>query len=423
MRVEQISIDALVANSWNPNEMDHQIFESLVENIKRFGVLQPLLIRSDMTIIKGEKRWKAARAAAIREVTCVIVESTEEEAKLLTVSLNHLRGRTNEELLASIVSELANHFDLEEIAAHTGFTINELNGLIETLNTEFELDTVQEDEFDVSGALSKIKEPETKFGEVWQLGRHFLMCGDSTSVDDVKKLMNGRKANLVVTDPPYNVAVESTSDVLNADGRGRIMNDDMSDEQFDDFLQKVFMNYSELMDDKSAIYVFHASSYQRAFENAMNDSGILVRTQCVWVKNAFSFGFAQYKYKHEPVFYAHLKGRAPAWYGDFKQTTVWKAGLPVESAEPASVWEVSRGDTSKYVHPTQKPLELLAIPIRNSSRKEDIVVDLFGGSGSTLMTCDQMDRLCLTMELDPVFCDVIKLRFFESTGIKPILLN
>lgn len=153
----------------------------------------------------------------------------------------------------------------------------------------------------------------------------------------------------------------------------------------------------------------------------MNAAGIVVRSQCIWVKNATSFGFAQYKYKHEPVFYAHLKGHAPAWYGDFKQSTVWKAGLPVEHPEPETVWEVSRGDVTKYVHPTQKPLELLAIPIRNSSKRGDIVVDFFGGSGSTLMTCEQLGRQCRTMELDPIFCDVIKKRFFEATGIEPVL--
>lgn len=150
----------------------------------------------------------------------------------------------------------------------------------------------------------------------------------------------------------------------------------------------------------AAIYVFHPSSYQREFEDAMNATGIVSRTQCVWVKNAATFGWAQYRFKHEPVFYAHMKGKAPAWYGDRTQTTVWKDGLPVEDPLPETVWEVSRGDVNKYVHPTQKPLDMLAIPIRNSSQRGDEIVDFFGGSGSTLMTCEQMDRTCRTLELD-----------------------
>ncbi|WP_426450653.1 DNA-methyltransferase [Paenibacillus sp. S-38] len=194
----------------------------------------------------------------------------------------------------------------------------------------------------------------------------------------------------------------------------------MPDEQFKAFLADVFRNYADHMDSKAAIYVFHPYSYQREFENVMNENGIVVRNQCIWVKNAASFGFAQYKRKHEPVFYAHLKGKAPSWYGDMKQTTVWKAGLPVEQPAPETVWEISRGDVTKYVHPTQKPLDLLEIPIKNSSKKGDLVLDLFGGSGSTLMTCEQMGRTCFSMELDPVFCDVIKKRFSEATGIEPV---
>ncbi|WP_235550027.1 DNA methyltransferase [Paenibacillus sp. Soil766] len=148
----------------------------------------------------------------------------------------------------------------------------------------------------------------------------------------------------------------------------------------------------------------------------------MVRSQCIWSKNAASFGWSQYRYKYEPVFYGHLKGKSPAWYGDRKQTTIWKAGLPLEQPEPETIWEVSRGDVTKYVHPTQKPLELSAIPIGNSSQREYIVLNFFGGSGSTMMTCDQMDRTCRTLELDPVFCDVIKKWFYEWTGIEPVLL-
>ncbi len=423
MRIESVPISSLRANDWNPNEMEEHRYLALIESIRKHGVLQPILARSDMTIIKGEKRWRAAQTAGLAEITCVIVETSQEEAKLLTVSLSNLRGRTNEELLSSLLEELSTTFTLEEIGAEAGFLPDELDSLIGGLTTDTELETsAQEDDFDVQRALDEIQEPETHRGDVWQLGRHILMCGDATDQQDVARLMDGAAAALVVTDPPYNVAVESDSARLVADGRGKIMNDDMPAEEFAGFLHAVFGSYASVMAATAAIYVFHPSSYQREFEDAMNAAGITIRTQCIWVKNAASFGWAQYRFKHEPVFYAHLKGKAPAWYGDRKQTTVWRSGLPADEPQPETIWEVSRGDVTKYVHPTQKPLELLSIPIRNSSRRGDLIADFFGGSGSTLMTCEQMDRTCRTLELDPIFCDVIKKRFQEATGIEPVLL-
>ncbi|WP_306766048.1 site-specific DNA-methyltransferase [Paenibacillus sp. IHB B 3415] len=283
--------------------------------------------------------------------------------------------------------------------------------------------SVVEDDFDVQAALDEIKEPETRRGDVWQLGRHILMCGDATNAEDVSRLMAGVKADLVVTDPPYNVAVESESASLVADGRSCIMNDDMSEEEFSNFLHAVFQRYAVVMEETAAIYVFHPSRYQRLFESTMIEEGLQVRIVCIWLKNIATFGWAQYKQKHEPVFYAHLNGKAPAWYGDRKQTTAWRAGLPVKEPFPETVWEVSKGDVTKYVHPTQKPLELLAIPIQNSSRRGDTIADFFGGSGSTMMTCEQLDRSCRTMELDPVFCDVIKKRYEIKTGATPILIR
>lgn len=298
-----------------------------------------------------------------------------------------------------------------------------MDGLISSLPDAPEVEVaVVEDDFDVQRAIDEIKEPEARRGDVWQLGRHRLVCGDATDADDVALLMEGKQAALIVTDPPYNVAVESDSERLAADGRSSILNDDMPAEEFAGFLIAVFERYADIMEPTAAIYVFHPSSYQRKFEDAMNAAGIVVRSQCVWVKNAASFGWSQYRWQHEPVFYGHLRRRSPAWYGDRRQSTVWRSGLLADEPMPTTVWEVSRGDVTKYVHPTQKPLELLGIPIGNSSRLGDVVVDLFGGSGSTLMTCEQMGRECRLLELDPIFCDVIKKRFRESTGIEPVLI-
>ncbi|WP_035295962.1 site-specific DNA-methyltransferase [Brevibacillus thermoruber] len=397
-------------------------YEKLKRSIEEFGYVEPLVWNERTgNLVGGHQRYKIlVNEQGATEVEVSVVDLDETREKALNLALNKIRGDWDEEKLAQVLAELQeSNLDV----TLTGFDQEEATELLsEYQNIEVE-EPVQDDGFDVEKALDEIKEPETRYGDVWRLGRHVLMCGDTTNKQDVLRLMDGQKAALVVTDPPYNVAFESDSAELAADGRGSILNDDMPLEQFVAFLDAVFANYSAIMEPKAAIYVFHPSLYQREFENAMNKAGIVVRTQCIWVKNAASFGFAQYKFKHEPVFYAHLKGKSPAWYGDRKQTTVWRAGLPGEQRDPETVWEVSRGDVSKYVHPTQKPLDLLAIPIGNSSQKGDVVVDLFGGSGSTLMTCEQMGRVCRTMELYPKFCDVIKRRFYEATGIEPVLVS
>lgn len=425
MEIRKIPVSMINPAPYNPRidlQPGDPEYEKLKRSIEEFGYVEPLVWNERTgNLVGGHQRYKIIvneQGATEIEVSVVNLDETREKA--LNLALNKIRGDWDEEKLAQVLAELQES-DLD--VTLTGFDQEEVMELLsEYQNVEVE-ESVQDDGFDVEKALDEIKEPETRYGDVWRLGRHVLMCGDSTNKQDVHRLMDGQKAALVVTDPPYNVAFESDSAELAADGRESILNDDMPLEQFVAFLEAVFANYSAIMDPKAAIYVFHPSLYQREFENALNKAGIVVRTQCIWVKNAASFGFAQYKFKHEPVFYAHLKGKAPAWYGDRKQTTVWRAGLPGEQREPETVWEVSRGDVSKYVHPTQKPLDLLAIPIGNSSQKGDVVVDLFGGSGSTLMTCEQMGRICRTMELDPKFCDVIKRRFYEATGIEPVLVS
>lgn len=419
---EIADIDSLIPNPRNPNQHPQKQKELLAKIIKAQGWRAPITVsnRSGF-VVRGHGRLLAAQFLGVDQVPVDrqdYATEAEEWADLVADNKIAELAEIDEALLKELISDIKEgDLDLEL----TGFTLDEVTELLGPADTDID-PPVTDDEFDVQGALDQIQEPETKYGDVWRLGRHLLVCGDATLPSDVKLLMAGQKAALVVTDPPYNVDVESDSERLAADGRGSIMNDDMPAEEFQGFLNKVFASYAAIMDTKAAIYIFHPSTYQREFENAMNAAGIVVRSQCIWVKNATSFGFAQYKYKHEPVFYAYLKGKSPAWYGDRKQTTVWKAGLPVEDPEPVTVWEVSRCDVNKYVHPTQKPLDLLAIPIGNSSKKGDIVVDLFGGSGSTLMTCEQMGRQCRTMELDPVFCDVIKKRFFEATGIQPVLV-
>lgn len=385
-------------------------YEKLRRSLDEFGYVDPIIWNERTgNMVGGHQRYKVlVIEQGCTELAVSVVNLDPEQERLLNLALNKVSGRWDDEALAQLLSEL------QEVGADlglSGFDPEEIEELLAELEDipDIESDqSVVEDDFNVQEVLEEIKEPETCRGDVWQLGRHILMCGDATNAEDVSRLMDGVKANLVVTDPPYNVAIQSDSARLAEAGTSSIMNDDMPADEFAGFLHAVFQNYVTLMLPTAAIYIFHPTFYQRDFENAMNAAGIVRRSQCIWVKNSASFGWSQYRFQHEPVFYAHIKGRSPNWYGDRTQTTIW---------------EVSRGDVSKYVHPTQKPLELLAIPILNSSQREDIVVDLFGGSGSTLMTCDQLDRSCRTMELDPAFCDVIMKRFLEFTKIKPLLLR
>lgn len=426
MDIRVIPIDQINAAAYNPRvdlQPGDPEYEKLKRSIEDFGYVEPIVWNERTgNMVGGHQRYKImVHEQGYTDLAVSVVDLDDREEKLLNIALNKVSGNWDEEALAMLLAELQESgADLEL----SGFDQEEIGDLIASLPDVPDVDPpVVEDDFDVGKALDDIKEPETHRGDVWQLGPHRLMCGDSTSVDDVDCLMDGELAALVVTDPPYNVAIESDSSRLAADGRETIMNDDMPAEEFAGFLHSVFERYAEHMAPTAAIYVFHPSSYQRQFEDAMNAADIFIRSQCVWVKNAASFGWSQYRWQHEPVFYAHIKGKAPAWYGDRRQTTVWRAGLPLEEPEPSTVWEVSRGDVGKYVHPTQKPLELLAIPIKNSSLPGDTVADFFGGSGSTLMTCDQLDRPCRTMEIDPKFCDVIKRRYQEATGIEPVLIH
>lgn len=426
MDIRVIPIDQINAAAYNPRidlQPGDPEYEKLKRSIEEFGYVEPIVWNERTgNMVGGHQRYKImVHELGRTELSVSVVDLDDQQERLLNLALNKVSGRWDEEALARLLD------DQQESGADlylSGFGHEEIEGLVSALPEVPDIEEpVVEDDFDVGRALDDIKESETQRGDVWQLGSHRLVCGDATDPADVARLMEGAKAALVVTDPPYNVAVESDSERLAADGRRSIMNDNMPAEEFAGFLHAVFERYSSIMEATAAIYVFHPSSYQREFEDAMNTAGIVVRSQCVWVKNAASFGWSQYRWQHEPVFYAHLRGKAPAWYGDRRQSTVWRAGIPGERVEPATVWEVSRGDVSKYVHPTQKPLELLAIPIGNSSQRGDEVVDFFGGSGSTLMTCDQMGRKCRTLELDPIFCDVIKKRYQDATGIKPKLLH
>ncbi|EPA0871681.1 site-specific DNA-methyltransferase [Enterococcus faecalis] len=417
-----MKLSDLKAAEYNPRvdlKPGMQEYEKLKQSILEFGFVDPPIYNIQTgNLVGGHQRVAVARELGLfNEIEVSVVNLPLNKEKALNVALNKISGQWDEEKLYVLLNELD-----DEAVSLTGFDTEEVDSLLDSFNYEEDIEKpIIEDDFQVNEFIENHPEAKTKMGQLWKLGNHYLLCGDATKAADVEKLLQGKKANLVVTDPPYNVAVKSENKELNESGREKIMNDDMSDEEFNQFLMAVFNNYANAMENDSAIYVFHGSSYQREFENSMNAAGIVVRSQCIWVKNNATFGWSQYRWQHEPVFYAHKKKQAPSWYGDRKQTTIWQDDLMEDL--PATIWKVPRDDVSTYYHPTQKPLSLIAIPVRNSSKRQDIVLDLFGGSGSTLMTCNQLDRRCYTLELDPLFCDVIIERFEKSTGIAAELID
>ncbi len=356
----------------------------LRSSLREFGFINPVIIDRDFGVIAGHGRILAAKEEGITEIPCVFADHlTEAQKKAYIIADNRMAmdAGWDEELLRVEIEALqAEAFDL----SLTGFDDKELSDL-------FRDDAdVKEDDFDVDAELEK--PTFSKNGDIWTLGRHRLVCGDSTKADTFEVLMNGRKANLVVTDPPYNVNYEGTA--------GKIKNDNLADEKFYQFLFDAFSNIEKAMADDASIYVFHADTEGLNFRKAFSDAGFYLSGCCIWKKPSLVLGRSPYQWQHEPCLYGWKKRGKHQWYSDRKQTTIWE-------------FEKTKKNTD---HPTMKPIPLLAYPIQNSSMSNTLVLDPFGGSGSTLIACEQTDRDCYTIELDEKYCDVIVKRYIEQTG-------
>ncbi len=307
----------------------------------------------------------------------VHIENPQDE-KALNIALNKAVGEWEPKALADLLSDLQlSGYDL----GATGFDAAEVDDLFSKVHDK----DVKDDNCDID---ADELQPFVQEGDVWTLGRHRMVCGDSTLPENLALLMNGSKANLVVTDPPYNVAYES------ADGK-KIQNDSMSDGQFYEFLLAAFRAVVPHLAEGASAYIFHADTEGLNFRRAFKEAGFHISGVCIWVKNTMVLGRSPYQWQHEPVLYGWLPNGRHKWFSDRKQTTVWKYDRPTQSK----------------LHPTMKPLPLLAYPIKNSSAPNAIVLDTFGGSGSTLMACEQTDRICYTMELDTRYATVIVERF------------
>ncbi|MGX8709455.1 MAG: site-specific DNA-methyltransferase [bacterium] len=387
MLIEKIQTERLIPADYNPRKdlkPGDPEYEKLKRSLEEFGYVEPVIWNKTTShVVGGHQRLKVLLDMGITEVECVVVDMDAEKEKALNIALNKISGDWDKDKLALLISDLQGaDFDV----SLTGFDPTELDDLFK----DSLKDGIKDDDFDVDAELQK--PALTKPGDVWLLGRHRLVCGDSTKAETFTALMDGKLANLVVTDPPYNVNYEGTA--------GKIKNDNMGNEAFYDFLLAAFTNTEAAMAQDASIYIFHADTEGLNFRKAFSDAGFQLSGCCIWKKPSLVLGRSPYQWQHEPVLFGWKKKGKHNWYTDRKQTTIWEFEKPKKNAD----------------HPTMKPIALVAYPIMNSSLTNCIVLDPFGGSGSTLIACEQSDRICFTIELDEKYCDVIVKRYLEQVG-------
>lgn len=387
MVIEKKRISELLPASYNPRKdlkAGDAEYEKLKRSIEQFGYVEPIIWNKHTSnVVGGHQRLKILKESGIEELDCVIVDLPEEKEKALNIALNKISGDWDKDKLALLITDLqAEDFDI----SLTGFDVEEIDDLFkETLK-----EGIKDDEFDVEAELQN--PPITKVNDIWKLGRHKLVCGDSTKEEPFELLMGNVKANLVVTDPPYNVNYQAQA--------GKIKNDNLADSVFFDFLISSFINIEKAMTDDASIYVFHADTEGLNFRKAFNEAGFHLSGTCIWKKQSLVLGRSPYQWQHEPVLFGWKKKGKHKWYTGRKESTIWEFDKPKKNAD----------------HPTMKPVALIAYPILNSSISNTIVLDPFGGSGSTLVACEQSERICHTIELDEKYCDVIVKRYIELVG-------
>lgn len=382
--MQLISTEKLIPYVNNARTHSAEQINKLRSSLREFGFINPVIIDRDFNVIAGHGRIEAAKAEGISEVPCVFADyltPAQKKAYILADNRMAMDAEWDEELLRVEIEALqAESFDV----GLTGFDESEIADLFET-DSE-----VKDDGFDVDAELEK--PPVTKSGDLWLLGNHRLICGDSTREETYTLLMDGKKANLVVTDPPYNVNYEGSA--------GKIKNDNMENGRFYQFLLDAFTCMEKAMENDASIYVFHADTEGLNFRKAFADAGFYLSGTCIWKKQSLVLGRSPYQWQHEPVLFGWKKKGRHQWYTGRKESTIWEFDKPKKNGD----------------HPTMKPVPLVAYPIKNSGMSNCIVLDPFGGSGSTLIACEQTDRVCHTIELDEKFCDVIVKRYIEQAG-------
>ena len=366
MNIQIIKIDKLIPATYNPRKdlkPGDPEYIKIKNSIENFGYVSPLIINKDMTVIGGHQRLKVLKELGFTELECIVVDLDKTKEKALNIALNKIQGDWDEEKLEVLLQELKlDDFDTNL----TGFDFDEVDEILKDVTGS------KEDNFDIDSAYEEIEEPITKPGDIWILGNHRLMCGDSTQKNDIMRLINNQDADMLLI---Y------------------------------EFLKKVFENMYSVTKEGASIYVFHADTEGLNFRKAFKDAGFKLAECLIWKKDCFVMGRQDYQWQHEPILYGWKEGAAHYFVNDRTQSTILEFDRPKQST----------------LHPTMKPIDLIAKLMKNSSKEGDIILDLFGGSGSTIISAEQLNRNCYTMELDPKYCDVIVKRWETLTNKEAIL--
>lgn len=424
MEIQKISVDRLIPATYNPRKdlkPGDPEFEKLKRSVEEYGYVEPIIWnRRTGMVIGGHQRLKVLQHLGYTEVDCVVLDIDEQKEKALNVALNKISGDWDMPLLTALLKDLnEGGFD----ATITGFDVTELSAMFD--------DQSEIIEDDVPDVAPEEEKPYTQTGDRWILGNHVLYCGDSTKQADVDALMDGAVADLVITDPPYNVAYEGSNGLT-------IQNDNMPEAQFVAFLTDAFTQMRRNMKAGAPFYIWHAETEGGAFRQSCSVALGKVRQMLIWNKNSFTMGHQDYQWKHEACIYGWTDGAGHFFVDDRTQATVIEdKHIDINKLKKEEMRELLRDIFSDKIsttvlnedkpskngdHPTMKPLKLLARLVKNSSRQGEIVLDTFGGSGSTLITCQQLGRRCYTMELDPKYADVIVKRYLKFTGEKSTIL-
>ena len=380
-----VPIDKPIPAEYNPREElepGDPDYEKIKASLLEFGFADPIVVNSDWTIIGGHQRIKVAKDLGFTECIASMVDVDKTREKALNIALNKITGRWKEAKLADLLRDIKDSGEFENNMQAFGYDAEEMEKALYDSANE-----TKDDDFDMD---KELKRPVfSKPGDLWHVGDHRIICGDSTKPETYERLMDGKKANLVLTDPPYNVDVEETA--------GKILNDNMGDEDFYNFLLNAYKCMYENLSDDGSIYVWHADTEGLNFRKAFKDAGFYLSGCCIWKKNSLVLGRSPYQWIHEPCLFGWKASGKHKWYADRKQVTVWEYDKPKSSPD----------------HPTTKPVPLMAYPIKNSTVENGIVLDSFLGSGSTLIACAETKRICYGVELDPKFVDVEVKRFIE----------
>ena len=426
MNIAELKIDEIKEYENNPRINDDAV-NAVAESIKQFGFKVPIVVDGDNTIVAGHTRYKAAHRLGLSTVPCIVASDlTPEQIKAFRLADNKtadIAEWNNEKLLAEIKDLLNTEIDMSSF----GFDMDYFNFEIES-ETELIQDVPPEVDFE--------NEPKTKIGDVYILGNHRLICGDCTKSEIISRLFGDKQADLILTDPPYNMAYQGSGGTsAEVRKKSRIKNDNMSDEDFEKFLTAVYKSIESVMKNGATFYIFYKELGVGTFITALKNAGLTFKQELIWVKNQLVLGGAKYQNMYEPCLFG-CKGKSiKNWYAGRKERSVIEDIDLMSEPELRIAFKefLSDIDTLDIVrenktvkndlHPTMKPIKLLAKFLRNSSKKDDIVADFFGGSGSTLIACEQLNRTCYMAELDERYCDVIVKRWEDFTGRKAVKLE